>query len=167
MTDCKTPKARGSWLQTLKQLASCRRVGFPSDSAVKNPLEVQELQETQVQSLGWKDPLEEGIATHSSILAWRMLWTEEPGGQQSVGSQRVRHKWSNLARMHRRRVRFSFCGPERKLWPKSRSYRRTGVRWVSERRFLQSEGQRWMGLPEEAVSSVSLQIIQVEMSDHF
>jgi len=44
-------------------------VGFPSDSAVKNPLEVQELQETQVQSLGWKDPLEEGMATHSSVLA--------------------------------------------------------------------------------------------------
>ena len=53
----------------LEQLASYRRVGFPSDSAVKNPLEVQELQETQVQSLGWKDPLEEGMATHSSILA--------------------------------------------------------------------------------------------------
>ena len=44
-----------------------------------------------VQSLGWEDPLEEGIATHSSILAWRIPWTEEPGGLQSMGSQRVRH----------------------------------------------------------------------------
>ena len=41
--------------------------------------------ETRVQSLGWEDPLEEGMATHSSILAWRILWTEEPGGLQSIG----------------------------------------------------------------------------------
>ena len=46
---------------------------------------------TQVRSLGWEDPLEEGMATHSSILAWRIPWTEEPGGLQSMGSQRVRH----------------------------------------------------------------------------
>ena len=45
----------------------------------------------QVQSLGWEDPLEKGMATHSSILAWRILWTEEPGGLQSMGSQRVGH----------------------------------------------------------------------------
>ena len=45
----------------------------------------------QVQSLGWEDPLEEGMATHPSILAWRILWTEEPGGLQSVGSHRVGH----------------------------------------------------------------------------
>ena len=49
------------------------------------------MQETGVQSLSWEDPLEEGIATHSSILAWRILWTEEPGGLQSMGSQRVGH----------------------------------------------------------------------------
>ena len=47
--------------------------------------------ETQVQSLGWEDPLQKGMATHSSILAWRIPWTEEPGGLQSMGSQRVRH----------------------------------------------------------------------------
>ena len=45
--------------------------------------------EMQVPSLGWKDPLEEGIATHSSILSWRIPWTEEPGGVQSMGSQGV------------------------------------------------------------------------------
>ena len=44
-----------------------------------------------VQSLGWEDFLEEEMATHSSILAWRIPWTEEPGGLQSMGSQRVRH----------------------------------------------------------------------------
>jgi len=55
---------------------------------VKNP---PAMQETQVGSLNQKDPLEEGMATHSSILAWRITWTEEPGGLQSIGSQRVGH----------------------------------------------------------------------------
>ena len=45
------------------------------------------MQEAQVQSLGWKDPLEKVMATHSWILAWRIPWTEEPGGLQSIGSQ--------------------------------------------------------------------------------
>ena len=49
------------------------------------------MQETQAQSLGWEDPLEKGIATHSSILAWRIPWTEESGGLQSMGLQNVRH----------------------------------------------------------------------------
>ena len=53
---------------------------------VKNPAAVRE---TWVGSLGWEDPLEEGMATHSSILAWRIPWTEEPVGLQSMGSQRV------------------------------------------------------------------------------
>ena len=47
--------------------------------------------ETQVQSLDWEDLLEKEMATHSSILAWEMPWTEEPGGLQSMGSQRVKH----------------------------------------------------------------------------
>ena len=49
------------------------------------------MQETQVQLLAWEDPLEKGVTTHSSILAWRIPWTEETGGLQSMGSQRVRH----------------------------------------------------------------------------
>ena len=49
------------------------------------------MQETWVQSLGWEDPLKKGMATHSSILAWRIPWTEEPGRLQSMGSQRVGH----------------------------------------------------------------------------
>ena len=55
---------------------------------VKNP---PAMQETQVRSLGREDPLEGGMATHSSILAWRMPWTEEPHGLQSIGLQRVEH----------------------------------------------------------------------------
>ena len=47
--------------------------------------------ESRVQSLGWEDPLEKEMASHSSILAWRIPWTEEPGGLQPIGSQRVRH----------------------------------------------------------------------------
>ena len=55
---------------------------------VKNP---PAMQETSVRSLGWEDPLEDGMATHSRILAWRNPWTEEPGWLQSIGSQRVGH----------------------------------------------------------------------------
>ena len=49
------------------------------------------MRETRIRSLGWEDPLEKEMATHSSILAWRIPWTEEPGGLQSTGSQRVAH----------------------------------------------------------------------------
>ena len=52
---------------------------------------MQEMQRAQVQSLGLEDPLEEGLEAHSSILAWRIPWTEEPSGLQSMGSQRVGH----------------------------------------------------------------------------
>ena len=51
---------------------------FPGGSVIKSPPAMQELQETWVQSLGWQDPLEEGMATHSSLLAWRIPWAEEP-----------------------------------------------------------------------------------------
>ena len=52
------------------------------------------MQEIWAQSLGQEDPLEKGMATHSSILAWGIPWTEEPSGLQSVGSQRIRHDWA-------------------------------------------------------------------------
>ena len=58
------------------------------------------MQETRVQSLGYEDPLDEGMATHSSIFAWRIPWTEEPGGLQSIELQRVRHNCSDLACTH-------------------------------------------------------------------
>ena len=61
--------------------------GFPGGSVVKNPLAMQDPQETYAQSLGQEDPLEEEMATHSSILPWRIPWKEEPGGLQSMGSQ--------------------------------------------------------------------------------
>ena len=60
--------------------------GFSGAQTVRNP---PAMQENQVPSLSWEDPLEKGMATHFSILAWRMPWTEEPGGLQSIGLQRV------------------------------------------------------------------------------
>ena len=62
---------------------------------------MQETQETQVQPLGWEDALEEGVATHTCILAWIIPWTEEHGGLQSIGLQRVEHDWSDLAHTNR------------------------------------------------------------------
>ena len=58
---------------------------------VKNPPAMQETQETRVRPLGQKDPLEKEMAIHSSILAWRIPWTEKPGGLQSMDLQRVGH----------------------------------------------------------------------------
>ena len=62
------------------------------------PAKAGDVRDTWVCSLGQEDALEEGMATHSSILAWRIPWTEEPGGLQSMGSQRVRHDQNNSAR---------------------------------------------------------------------
>ena len=53
------------------------------------------MRETQIWSLGWEDPLEKEMKTHSSTLAWKIPWTEEPGGLQCMGSQRVQHDWAN------------------------------------------------------------------------
>ena len=72
--------------------------GFLGDSAVKNPPAMQETQETRVQSLDWEDPLEKEMATHPSTVAWEIPWTEEPGGLQSTGLQRVRHDWAHTHR---------------------------------------------------------------------
>ena len=63
---------------------------FSNGSAVKNQPAVQE---TWLQSLGWEYPMEEEMTTHSSILAWRIPWTEEPGGLQFIGLQRVGHDY--------------------------------------------------------------------------
>ena len=90
------PMDRGDWCSPWghKKLNMTEQLTFMAFGAslvaqlVKNP---PAMQETWVRSLGWEEPLEEGMASHSSILAWRLPWTEEPGGLQSMGSQRVRH----------------------------------------------------------------------------
>ena len=69
---------------------------FPQGSVVKNPPTMQETQETPFPSLGWADPLENKMTTHSSILAWEIPWTEEPGRIQSMGSQKSRTRLTDL-----------------------------------------------------------------------
>ena len=65
------------------------------------------MQETQVRSLGWEDPLEKEMASHSSTLAWKIPWTEEPGRLRSMGSQRVRHDWATSLQREKKLTRFS------------------------------------------------------------
>ena len=83
--DCSPP---GFSVHEIFQVRILEQVEFPVAQAVKNPPAMKEI---RVRSLGQEDPLEKGLATHSSILAWRMPWTEKPGGLQSIGSHRVRH----------------------------------------------------------------------------
>ena len=88
-------KAKVYWASKVKHVDSCLNYICSHTWAclvaqmVKNLLAMQETQEMQVWSPGWKDPLQQRMATHSSILAWRIPWTEEPSGQQSMGSQKV------------------------------------------------------------------------------
>ena len=65
------------------------------------------VRETQVPSLGWEDPLEKEMANHSSTIAWKIPWTEEPGRLQSMGSQRVRHDLTTLLSLSRLRIKES------------------------------------------------------------
>ena len=74
--------------------------GFPGGASVKESICQCMRHERWVPPLGWEDHLEQGRATHSSILAWRIPCTENPGGLQSIGLHRIRHYWSNLAWMH-------------------------------------------------------------------
>ena len=76
---------------TLSLHEASSSVGLPVWLIGKNPRAIQEMQESQVRSRGQEDSLEEGRVTHSSILAWITPWTEEPGGLQSMGSQRAGH----------------------------------------------------------------------------
>ena len=85
---------RGTWQATVHGVAKSqtRLSDFHFASLVAQLVKnLPAMQETWVRSLGWEDPLEEGMATHSSIFAWRISWTEEPGRLQSMESQRVRH----------------------------------------------------------------------------
>ena len=82
--------------QPLKEDARCPRASEVAQW-VKNQLAVQEMPEIWIRSLDQEDPLEEGMVTHSSIPAWRAPWTEEPGGLQSLGSQRGEHEWNSWA----------------------------------------------------------------------
>ena len=94
---CPSNSLRWVWVRVRYRVLWASQVAL----VVKNlPASAGDACETSVQSLGQEDPLEEGRATPSSILAWRIPWTEEPGELQSIGSHRVRHDWSDLACTH-------------------------------------------------------------------
>ena len=85
-----------------------------SGSAVKNPPSVQEM---RVWYLGQEDPLKEGAATHSSILAWKIPWTEEPDQLQITGSQRIRHNGSDWACANRIELNWKSKNNNFRKWP--------------------------------------------------
>ena len=82
----------GTWARELIKLSSNSRTSLVAQTVKRLPA----MRDTWVRSLGQEDPLETAMATHSSILAWKIPWTEEPGRLQPTGSQRVRHDWSNF-----------------------------------------------------------------------
>ena len=94
LRSCKLRRASKSKINCFKVTLHSR---LPCSSKVKN---LPAMQETWVQSMEWEDPLEKGMAIHSSILAWRIPWTEEPGGLQLVGSKRVRYDWATNSSLH-------------------------------------------------------------------
>ena len=102
MSACKTRKA-SRW--TASTSTSDRLSG---GSVVKNP---PAKQETLVRSLSCQDPLEKEMATYSSILAWKISWTQEPGGLQSMGSQRVGHDWATNTYKHVKKKKKSEKAP--------------------------------------------------------
>ena len=92
------PSSRGSsWLRDWIHISCIADRFFTTEPLGKpkiNGSDLPAMQETWVWSLGWEDPLEKETASHPSILAWRIPWTKEPGGLQSMGSQRVGHDWA-------------------------------------------------------------------------
>ena len=89
------PKCRVNSCSTISSLLACpTNFKFANSHNYQKTKSLPTRQETRVQSLGWEDALEKEMVTHSSILTWKILWMEEPGGLQSMGSQRVRHYWA-------------------------------------------------------------------------
>ena len=90
VTSCSDSKCQATIITVSKILGEIK--GLPGGASGKElTCQCRRHKEIHVQSLGQEDPLEEGMVTHSSITAWRIPWTEEPGGLQSIGWQRVRH----------------------------------------------------------------------------
>ena len=112
--------------------------GFPGGASGEEPAcPCRRHNETRIRSLGREDPLEEDMATHSRILAWRIPWTQEPGGLVSMGSQRVGHNWGNLAHsiVMRHKTR-----PLRQQGPWTSS-------WVRQKWYLASHVWKYLMIP--------------------
>ena len=100
-TSCKIQ----GWMKHKLESRSPGEISITSDTPMATPLwktslvaqmvkHLSTMQETRVQSLGWEDPLEKGMAIHSGTIVWKIPWTEEPGRLQPMGSQRVGHDWA-------------------------------------------------------------------------
>ena len=99
-----------------------------------------EMRETQVQSLGWEDPLEKEMETHSSTLAWKIPWMEEPGRLQSMGLQRVRHDWATSLHFTR------FRAHPNPMWPYLNLIRPVKVLFLNKVTVTESHfWQHWIG----------------------
>ena len=101
---CQGKKLRLEW----------RRMGFHGGQTIKNLCAVLE---TQIWTLGWGGPLGKGMITHSSILVWRIPWTEEPGGLRSMGPQRVRYDWVTNIHTHTQQIAMQ-CLRNQSVWRK-------------------------------------------------
>ena len=96
-------------LRVIKTVSSESKIHFSRGTSciLKSSLVAQTvkrlstMRETRVRSLGWEDPLEKAMSIHSSTIAWKIAWTEEPGRLQSLGSQRVRHDWATSLSLSR------------------------------------------------------------------
>ena len=119
------PRIQKAFRLHLKQLRILN--GFPGGTSGKEPTCHCRRQEMWVWSLGEEDLLEEGRATHSSILDWGIPWTEEPCGLQSIGLQRVAHDWSNLACTHAGRRKYMTISGSWALEPNHRLPREAGA----------------------------------------
>ena len=87
--------ACAQWLRWERWISTKHKLHLPTGSLVAQTVKrLSTMQETRVRSLGWEDPMEKEMAIHSSTIAWKIPWTEEPGRLQSMGSQRVRHDWA-------------------------------------------------------------------------
>ena len=113
--------------------------GFPGGASGKEPTCPFRRLEMRVWSLGREDLLEKELAIHSSILAWRTPWTEEAGGLQSLGSQRVRHVWSAWAQQHPSLVLNSPCCLFLALSDKSIPYPTMPPSWTITQQFSEHE----------------------------
>ena len=93
-----SPMDRRAWQATVHRVtkSQTRLSNFGASLVAQLVKNLPAVQETRVWSLGWEDLLEKETATHSSILAWKISWTEEPGGLQSMGSHRVGHDWATI-----------------------------------------------------------------------
>ena len=131
-------------------------------------LPMQETQKTWLRSLGQKDPLEEGMATHSSILAWRIPWTEESSRLQSRGLQRIGHDWSNLAHTHAqsawRESNWSWEPQDSQAGGESRSHGDPLCHWRWSQRRRWPWRRRWPR--RRGVRPPNLQLAGCRMSTH-